>query len=83
MITRRQAQERYGTSRALAEILGVTQQTVLGYPIDEPLPPSHQKTLAGWIDRAFWADTFREIAQEFPIYEGDADPRVNRRRKFA
>jgi hypothetical protein len=83
MITRRQAQERYGSSRALAEILGVTQQTVLGYPIDDPLPPSHQKTLAGWIDRAHWQKTYDEIAHDFPLFEGDNDPRVNRRRKFA
>jgi DNA-binding transcriptional regulator YdaS (Cro superfamily) len=77
-ITRQQAEDRYGSASALAHVLGISPQTVSGWDMDKAIPPTHQKTLAGWIDRDYWADTYRQIADYFPPYAGPSDRRVRR-----
>jgi hypothetical protein len=79
MITRRAAEDRYNGTNGLASILRVTKQTIQTWAMDEPIPATHQKTLAGWIDRDFWKDTFAEIAEYYPVFAGDSDDRLRRR----
>lgn len=75
-ITRQQAEQRYGSAAALARILKIQPQTVTGWEMDKPIPPTHQKTLAGWVDRDYWASTYRQLADYFPPYGGAADTRI-------
>lgn len=77
-ITRRQAEERYGSPSALARILRVQPQTVAGWEMDKPLPTTHQKTLCGWVDPEYWASTRKVICKFYPPFVGEKDFRVVR-----
>lgn len=79
MITRQQAEDRYGSTANLAAILGIQPQTVAGWEMEAPIPSTHQKTLAGWVDRDFWIETYREISDFYPVFGGASDRRVRRK----
>ncbi len=78
-ITRQAAEDRYGGPANLAAILDVKPQTVYSWPMLEPIPATHQKTLAGWIDRDYWLSTYRQIADAFPPFAGERDKRFLKR----
>jgi hypothetical protein len=78
-ITRQQAEDRYGSTANVAAVLHIRPQTVAGWKMDKPIPATHQKSLAGWIDREHWRSTFAQIADFFPPWAGEEiDRRVRR-----